>query len=96
MLTTHELVLEYSTLTKVVSNIKNTFVETIPNIIFPWHTQVDIKCEYHSGGSREYGHGMCIDGLDQKIGKWICVGESQPQQATRRDVKSLTCNCILT
>jgi hypothetical protein len=35
MLTTHELVLEYSTLTKVVSNMKKTFVETIPNIIFP-------------------------------------------------------------
>jgi hypothetical protein len=35
MLTTHELVLEYSTLIKVVSNMKKTFVETIPNIIFP-------------------------------------------------------------
>lgn len=44
--------------------------------MFPWHTQVDIKCEYHSGGSKEYEHGMCIDDLDQKIGKWTCVGES--------------------
>jgi hypothetical protein len=35
MLTTREVVLEYSTLTKVVSNIKETFVETIPNIMFP-------------------------------------------------------------
>jgi hypothetical protein len=35
MLTAHELVLKYSTLTKVVSNIKKTFVETIPNIMFP-------------------------------------------------------------
>ncbi len=95
MLTGNELVLEYSTMTKVVSNIKRTFVETIPNIMFPWYTQVDIKCEYHSDGSREYGHGMCIDDLDQKMGKWTCIGESQPWQATRRDVKSLTCNCIL-
>jgi hypothetical protein len=35
MLTGNELVLEYSTMTKVVSNIKRTFVETIPNIMFP-------------------------------------------------------------
>jgi hypothetical protein len=63
--------------------------------MFPWHTQVDIKCEYHSGGSREYGDDMCIHDLDQKIGKWTCISESQSWQATRRDVKSLTCNYIL-